>query len=258
MKTTDFQHATFTFRIDRQKKQAITNSRKAPYTLNNARIPIDCRCEITEKDSGTSQEFILGVSCKTEMVGVERHIWTQPNSDFIPVASPTQILFVKTYERAGMSVPLYPPSLGEQPERQLSAIEDAFDSLRLDVMQTDGQLLEDPACIVEHVLANRLLNATTTIQTERYTALIEYPVKTINANERDAVYQPDTGPVLFPDLTREPEDLLAGMELAYVAFNVSSWAEFIVRVPTPLTDEIEVYHYSKSVRLDAHNQIIAL
>ena len=83
-------------------------------------------------------------------------------------------------------------------------------------------------------------------------------MKTINANERDSVYQPDTGPVLVPDLSVEPQDLIAGMQLAYVAFNTSSWAEFIVRVPTPLTDEISVYHYSKSVRLDAHNQIIAL
>ncbi len=258
MRTTDFQHSSLTFRIDRAKKQAITNSKKAPYSLNNARIPLDCRCQITDKEGGESQEFALGVSCKTEIVGTERDIWTQPNADFIPIVSPTQVLLVKTYERADMSVPLYPPSLGEQPARQLNALDDAFDSLRLDMMQADGELFKDPAAIVEQVLANRLLNATTTIETERYTALIEYPVKTINANERDAVYQPDTGPVLFPDLTREPEDLLAGMELAYVAFNTSSWAEFIVRVPTPLTDEISVYHYSKSVRLDSFNQIIAL
>ena len=48
------------------------------------------------------------------------------------------------------------------------------------------------------------------------------------------------------------------MELAFVAFNTSSWVEFIVRVPTPLTDEISVHHYSESVRLDSLNQIIAL
>lgn len=258
MKTTDFQHSSLTFRIDRAKKQAITNSRKAPYTLNNARIPLDCRCEITDKEGGQSQTFVLGVSCKTEIVGVERDIWIQPNADFIPIVSRTQVMLVKTYERAGMSVPLYPPSLGEQPERQLNALEDAFDGLRLEVPQVDGELFEDPAAIVEQVLANRLLNAVTTIDTERYSALLEYPIKTINANERDAIYQPDTGPVLFPDLSLEPEDLLAGMELAYVAFNTNSWAEFIVRVPTPLTDEISVYHYSKSVRLDSLNQIIAL
>ena len=118
--------------------------------------------------------------------------------------------------------------------------------------------VEGPTVVVEQVLANRLLNAITTIESKRYTAAIEYPVKTINANERDSVYQPDTGPVLFPDLSLEPEDLIEGMQLAYVAFNTSSWAEFIVRVPTPLTEEISVYHYSENVRLHTHNQIIAL
>tara|TARA_B100000686_G_scaffold284531_1_gene308150 strand:- start:152 stop:928 length:777 start_codon:yes stop_codon:yes gene_type:complete len=258
MNTTDYQRASLTFRIDRAKKEAITASRPAPFTLNNARIPLDSRCQITDKESGESQNFALGVSCKTEIVGAERDIWTFPNADFKPIVSDTHVLTVKTYERAGMSVPLYPPSLGDQPERQLNTLEDAFDTLSLDVPQVDGELLEDSAVVVEQVLANRLLNAITTIETERYTAAIEYPVKTINANERDSVYQPDTGPVLFPDLSVEPQDLIAGMQLAYVAFNTSSWAEFIVRVPTPLTDEISVYHYSKSVRLDAHNQIIAL
>ena len=70
----------------------------------------------------------------------------------------------------------------------------------------------------------------------------------MNANERDWVYQTDTGPVLFPDLTREPSDLLAGMELAYVALNSPDWADFIVRTRTRLAADIEVYHYSKPIR----------
>jgi len=88
--------------------------------------------------------------------------------------------------------------------------------------------------------------------------VIEYPIKTINANGRDIVYQPDTGPVLFPDLLRDNNDLIEGFELAFVAFNSESWAEFIVRVPTPITEEVSVYHYSKKMRLDVRNEIIGL
>ena len=80
----------------------------------------------------------------------------------------------------------------------------------------------------------------------------------MNANERDWVWQPDTGPVLFPDLSREPEDLIGGFELAFVAYNKSSWAEFVLRVPTPLSEEISVYHYSKRVRVDCVNRMIDL
>jgi hypothetical protein len=32
--------------------------------------------------------------------------------------------------------------------------------------------------------------------------------------------------------------------------NSPDWAEFIVRVRTLIADDVEVYHYSKTVRLD--------
>jgi hypothetical protein len=86
--------------------------------------------------------------------------------------------------------------------------------------------------------------------TERYEAEIEYPVKTINANERDIVYQTDTGPILFPDLDREPDDLINGLELAFTAANAADWTQFIIRTPTPIAEGVEVYHYSRSIRMD--------
>ena len=88
------------------------------------------------------------------------------------------------------------------------------------------------------------------------TAILEYPVKTINANERDTIYQTDTGPVLLPDFSGEPESMIERLELAYSAVNCPSWIEFIVRVPTPVSDDVSVYHYSKPVRFDATNRII--
>ena len=58
-------------------------------------------------------------------------------------------------------------------------------------------------------------------------------MKTINANERDWIYQTDTGPHLLPDLSRaRPTICCGGMRLAFSAFNVPDWIEFIVRVPT--------------------------
>jgi hypothetical protein len=153
---------------------------------------------------------------------------------------------------------LYPPSLGAQPERQVSRIADTYDSLRISINYCDGEELASGADIVHAVLADRPLVARTALANERYSAVLEYPVKTINANERDTIYQTDTGPVLLPDLTREPGDLIKGMELAFVAFNVPGWAEFLVRVPTPVADGISVHHYSRPLRLDTHNMIIGL
>ena len=167
-------------------------------------------------------------------------------------------MVLKAYDRVNKGVMLYPPELGPQPERQIIPVQEAFDSLRIDVEQRSGAELESDREIVEAVLANRLLNGITELEADRYTAVIDYPIKTMNANERDWVWQPDTGPVLFPDLSREPEDLIGGFELAFVAYNKSSWAEFVLRVPTPLSEEISVYHYSKRVRVDCVNRMIDL
>jgi len=157
-----------------------------------------------------------------------------------------------------MEVPLYPPSRGSQPDRQLVDLAEAFDSARTDVAFAQGELLEDPAEVVEAILGNRILVGRTTYEDERYRVQLEYPIKTVNANERDVFFQPDTGPVLIPDLSREPADLIAGLELAYIAFNKPDWAELLVRVPTKVASGEMVYHYSRSMRIECANEIVVV
>jgi hypothetical protein len=191
-------------------------------------------------------------------VGVERDIWTEPNADFVPVFSRDRFLNIKTFDRAGKQVLLYPPSLGVQPERQAGIVAEAFDSVRIDLAYRDCEALQTADQIIEAVLANQPLVARSTIETDRYVTVLDYPVKTINANEREKIYQTDTGPLLMPDFSREPEDLISGIELAFAAFNCPGWIEFLVRAPTPIADGVSVYHFSRAVRFDATNQIVRL
>ena len=259
MKVSDYARSTLTFRIDELVKPPITASHKPPYSLNNARIPLDSVCWITDSRDGRTRRFVLGVSCKTERVGVERDIWMMPNADFLPMASEERIVALKTYARQGDSMPLWPPGSGTQNERQEASLADAYADFHVDLAEVEGTLLPDARAIVEAGLAGERLVARTTVSEGPYTAVIEYPVKTINLNERDWIYQTDTGPHLFPDLTREPDKLLSGMELAFSAFNVPDWIEFIVRAPTPIPDtDVRVWHYSRPVRMDAVNEVVRI
>lgn len=254
----DFARSFLTFRIDTLKKQPLTVSHKPPFSLNNVRIQLDSVCTIVDKQSGQAQRFVLGANCKTERVGVARDIWTEPNADYVPIFSADRYLILKAWARAGMNVMLYPPSLGKQPERQIGLIADTYDSVRIDVVSCNGAVLSGAQEIVMATLANHPLNARTVIENARYSATIEYPIKTMNVNERDGVYQTDTGPILLPDLERAPDDLIAGMELAFIALNAPDWAEVLVRTPTPIADGISVHHYSRSLRLTTRNTIVAL
>jgi hypothetical protein len=258
MRIVNFARSFSTFRIDTLKKPPLTVSHKPPFSLNNARIQIDCCCWITDTRSGRAQQFVLGASCKTERVGVDRDIWTEPNADYVPVYSDDMFLILKAWQHAGVRVMLYPPSLGAQPERQVGLIEDTYDSLHVDLVYGEGVELATAGDIIAATFANRPLVVRTAIETDHYRAVLEYPIKTINVNERDSIYQTDTGPILLPDLSREPHELIAGMELAFIAFNTPDWAEVIIRAPTPIGGGVSVHHYSKPRRLDTHNTIVAL
>lgn len=256
--TMDFARSFVTFRIDADKKPPQTVSHRPPYSLNNARIQLESRCRIAEKATGESETFVLGASCKTERVGVERDIWLVPNADFAPIYSADRYMALKTFARADIQVDLYPPGSGKQSIRQSGMIADTFDSVRIDVADCDAEALATPEEIVNATLSNERLVARTTLENDRYTATIEYPVKTMNANERDWIYQTDTGPILFPDLSVERNSLIEHLELAFAAFNCLDWIELIVRVPTEVAENVSVLHFDRSVRLDAKNEVLRL
>jgi hypothetical protein len=258
MHTVDFSRSFLTFRIDTLKKPPTTTTHKPPHTLNNARIQIDCRCEIVEKVTKKQHEFVLGASCKTERVGVSEDIFTEPNADFVPILSRHQFMTLKTFDRADKGVLYYPPERGVQPERQIGLVAEAFDSIQIAIHRCEGKVLESADDIIEAIFAGVPVVGQTEIEDERYTARIEYPVKTINVNERDKIYQTDTGPVLLPDLSREPDDLIGGLELAFSAFNCPQWTEFVIRTKTPVAEGVNVYHYAKRARLHSRNRIIGV
>ena len=255
MQAIDFARSFFTFRVDTLKKPPITTTHKMVVSLNNARIQIDCRCEVREIQNGRTNEFLLGASCKTEYVNVEQGIWTEPNADFIPVLSHDQFLSIKTFDHAGRRVLLYPPERGEQPHRQLVGVNESFDSVNIHVHWSQAAELTDVGEVIDSTLKNYPLMARTELKTSRYEAQIDYPVKTINVGEREHFYQIDSGPVLLPDLSREPGDLLAGMDLAFAGFNDHSWTEFLVRDKTTPGDGMTVYHYCRPVRMETSNRL---
>ncbi len=255
MQILDFSRSFLLFRVDTIKKPPKTVTHEPPFTVNNARVPIECSCRILDRESHQTYNFVLGASCKTERVNVASGIWTEPNADFMPVAGDARFMSVKTFDYAGRRILLYPPDLGEQPHRQIVENDAAFDDLRITLTRASGRLLESPIDVIQATLGNEILVATTELVSDRYEAHLEYPVKTINAGEREHFYQTDTGPVLFPDLTAEPGQLLERMEIAYSAFNSPEWIEFLVRDLSVLTQDISVYHYCRSVRMDSVNRI---
>ncbi len=259
MQIPDLARSFLTFRIDLNKQPAITVSHKPPFSLNNARIQLESRCLIRDQQTDVTTEYVLGAACKTERVGVQQEIWTEPNADFCPILSQDYFLNLKSWDKNNKGVMLYPPSLGPQPERQLGKVAEAFDQIKINVRLVEGELLPTVDAIVQATLADELLVGRIEFTAlDRYAVTIDFPIKTINANEREHIYQTDTGPILFPDFSVPFTNVMETFHLAYVAYNCPDWAEFILRVPTPLTETISVNHYTKTVRLTTRNAVLRI
>jgi hypothetical protein len=246
----DFERSCIRWRIDTTKKEAVTVSKKLPMTLNDVRISLECRTQITELATNLTTEFVLGASCKAEQVWVAENIWHQPNADFCVIAAREAFMAVKRWDKADKGVLRYPPTRGVQPERQLEDPREAFDRFSINIALRPGRIISAIDDILEVLASNAPVAAHTEYEVPGYRVLIEYPVKTANFSERERYYQVDTGPVLLPDFAGSHATMIERLRLAYVAHNCPDWAEFIVNVPTRLTDDIKVHHYSQSERIE--------
>ena len=93
-------------------------------------------------------------------------------------------------------------------------------------------------------------------------AVIEAPCKTMNISHSKKMYQVDTGPIAFPDLSKKYEQQIDCLSLAFIAFNTDHFADFVIEAPTPIMEDKKevstVYHYSKIKSLQVKNRIFAL
>jgi hypothetical protein len=261
MQTIDFPRAYVRFRIDLAAQPAITLSHKAPTTLNNVRINLECRTTITDPP-GKTTEFVLGAACKTERVGAPKDLWLEPNANFNLVASREDFLVIKSWQKCGMGVKLVPETLGVQPERQVGKVKDAWVGFSVDTPSAPATELTTIEEIIAAIRGDRPIVSRTEYTQAGHRVVIEHPVKSINYSERENVYQTDTGPVVLPDLSEarlaKEGGLIGTLDMAYSAFNARDWAEFIVKVPTALSPDIKVNHYSKPVHIDGTRNSLLL
>ena len=256
MQTCDFTKSFFYFENDHEAQSPLTVTVRQPVTRNQVRTPVECRCEVTSPQTGTTTQYVLGASCKTEKVNVERDIWLIPNADFCVVSSDQTFVIIKQFEQLDVDVPVE-ENMAKPVCRQVGESDGAWVRHSRNLHMVPGRPLELPDQVITATLAGRPMTSRTEfVLPDGHQVMIEYPVKTINVSERDGYYQVDTGPVLFPDPAIGHASFVGNFRLAYIAHNCADRAEFIVNVPTPVASGISVDHYSQAVRLETRNFMI--
>src|ERR1051325_8038362 len=251
MKLLDFHRSFFFFEVDFVAKPPKTVSDSRQNQHNRARIRIDCRCQITRPNRKTT-EYYLGEACKTERCGWSKKVglFIQPNADFRAVYSTDELIIFKSWDKNNKGVMLIPRSLGPQPERQVIRTEDTLYKHRLLVRYVNATPLTSVKQIIAANDAGRPLIARTAFTKAGHRVVLDYPRVTLNVKERHAFYQTDTGPIIYPELTRNAKHLGESFRLAFSAFNGPDWIELIVQKPTPIGKGLSVNHYSQKVQID--------
>ena len=178
--------------------------------VNSLRLWIESRVTVTDDRSGRSIDYYQCASCKSENTFAPQDLFHKNNYDFLPIFGPEDGVIFR--RRASLNADY----------RQIRQAADmwAGQTYRL-VRPRKLRLLRSPREIRAATHAGVPLVAQTEISDPqtRLRAILEFPVKTMNIHDERDLYQVDSGPVAFPDLTQRPARMAESLHLAFVAFN---------------------------------------
>lgn len=224
-----------------------------PSRANAVRFWVESRTTVINDATGTSTEFYQCASCKSENTFAEKDLFHKDNYDFLPIFGGEDLLIFRR-----------PVRISER-YRDITKAENVWgvpilklrQAERVTELDTWEKIRDTTAAGVPIVTQTELENPDTGLR-----AIIECPVKTMNVNLERSIYQVDTGPIAFPDLTRHYNPLIECLSLAFIAFNAPHFADFIIEQPTPVIEDgverCQIYHYSNPFSLPAKNRILAV
>ena len=220
-------------------------------SFNSVRFWVESRTRLM--DGKESIDFLQCASCKSEDTFAPENLFYQDNYDFLPIFGGDDIVVFRRYSR-----------LTER-YREAASVEKYWGPpiYRVD-KASKYEELEDWEDLYRAAMEGLPIVSQTHIRDEGtgLGAVIECPVKTLNMQPERKVYQVDTGPVAFPDLTRKHDPPIDSLSLAFIAFNSPASADFILEQPTRVEGEggeaCWIYHYSNPFSLEATNRLLSI
>ena len=245
---------------------------------NAPRFWIDSRTRIIDQTDGTHEDFYRTDACVTERTFGAGQIFPENTWLGSRIWGPKKTWFYRHKVDADAAIGT------SRPQEMIYDTDGIWGPVRHHLVEAAVEELTDDVAIIEATRTGRVLIGQTEIHNEerKLHAIIEYPIKTINTLRADgleslakfsyptadttaraALYQVDTGPVAFAHLDRDCDEHYERIKMAYVAFNASDQASFMLFEPKPLYDEQgnvrgRVNGYHRPVLLPATNRIYAM
>ena len=215
---------------------------------NEVRFWIESRTRIVDGDSGEAEDYWQTASCKSEHTFAERDLFQQDNYDFLPIFGPD---FGIIFRRKAYLNPAY---------KQIVASDIMFGGHAFHLVEASAvSELTDNEAIREATYSFAPIVSQTEIWNDEtgLRAIIECPVKTMNTRREGDIYQVDTGPVAFPELSHQGRSV-DSISLAFLAFNTPHFIDVVIEAETAIAGDAAVHHFSELQTLPATNRLFAL
>ena len=215
---------------------------------NRVRFWIESRTRIIDPESAAPIDYHQCASCKSENTFAPKDLFHKDNYDFLPIFGPEDGVI---FRRKAWLNPDY-RQIRKSAEMWEGQVYKLVRPRAVRLLRSNREIREATHSGVPIVAQTEITDPRT-----RLRAIIEFPVKTMNIHDGRDLYQVDSGPVAFPDLSRRYARPAESLSLAFVAFNAPGSADFVIEEPTPIPDAGRVHHYSRLESLPAANRLFA-
>lgn len=213
---------------------------------NNARLQVESVCTIKDAAAGTRTDYFFFASCKSEHTFAERGLFHEENYDFCGIFSDTEYAIFRTH------------ATHTDGWREEGLWADRFEEVRFGLVKATTEPLDAADKIVQASLSGIPLIGEVTLTGGTLSATLQFPIKTMNANDIETIYQVDTGPLPLPDLDAAVERHVQRFSPAYVAYNAPDFADFVVQQPVVAAGSVAVTHYANPISLPARTRVLAV
>ncbi|MFT5090963.1 MAG: hypothetical protein ACI906_004794 [Candidatus Latescibacterota bacterium] len=210
---------------------------------NNARLQIESITSITDARTQQTQDYYFYASCKSEDTFAKKDLFHADNYDFCGIFSTDQYAIFRTQATHHAAF------------REEGLWRDRFEDVSWHLRYAQARALETSEQIVDASLVGDLLIGRVEWVEGPLSIRLEFPIKTMNANDEHMLWQVDTGPLAFPAGAGDGDLLIAHLSPAYVAYNAAHFADFVVQAPMEVGGT-EITHYGKCVTVPSQTHVL--
>lgn len=229
------------------------------------RFQLDASCTLQPPGAAAPTRFFAGVPCATERMYTETGLIHEPMAEFRFVFSTEeQYLMLKWHADAADDKRAARWKHESMPTKAGSATLDSFypkfrHHRKMVPVATYAEIRA--AHTMEPPYTGAMNGRTSYTLDDGTRVVLDYPIKTSNTGNADESWQMDVGPLLMPlpvpHAEQRAELPIDRLSLGYLVYNRPTYAEAIVRAPTPIAGGGSVNFFSQRAALQCETTMYA-